>query len=330
MLIKDLIAHINKAISQLPQNYKSNFFVQQESDLTIYELNQLLKKYDPSEKEPLNAEEEVTTKSAGLFTDFLKDRWLRIQNTDAVYPHHHMSPANQICVELAKKLADCLRISPTALLIPDLEVQTISLAELGPAIDITDLLHRVVLSDDNKRVIEIQQASAKLQHTTNLKGKSLDLSEAEKDRVIHHSKFSEAVHVKVLDKEGEWTEPNGLKRKKTSLRAHLARVVTQECQSSYGEAGCLLLQTNLQKKLQASLLNSKKTFAEAMTAQELYVGDESHARAAFLPFLMLYRVELKSRADEYSGKLGQLSGYDKNTKFNAMEVLYQFSCLLNH
>lgn len=132
---------------------------------------------------------------------YLAKRFQRIINTDIVYPHAPLHPLNLICISLAKKLSPIFKISYLQLLIPTVEVLENPIT--GTSFDEPLQLHEFVLSQDNKRFIEIKPCldcaveDGDLKHTSLYNDKQQGLSKEEAERVRLHSAQTRAFYQQI-------------------------------------------------------------------------------------------------------------------------------------
>ena len=133
-----------------------------EAQCTILELKNLLDQLP---------DEEVSFQTLQPFLEFLKQRWERISNTCLAYPYGYSnSSATQMCLTLAETLAGALSqlhhlskpedvvnagISSYQLLMPTVTTKESLMGTLFTGSDLK--LHEFILSDDNKRFIEVKE-----------------------------------------------------------------------------------------------------------------------------------------------------------------------------
>lgn len=132
-----------------------------------------------------------------LFKQFFADRWERIKDTNLSYTVNPHVPFNALCFEIATYIAKYANenINPFQLLMPTIELKDNDVS--GTSLDEKDLtLNDFILSDDNKRFIDIfeclrlAEKDGTLRHMSLFKGEAKDLSKAEAQRIIHHSEYT--------------------------------------------------------------------------------------------------------------------------------------------
>ena len=143
------------------------------------------------------------------YIDFLTHRWQRIRGTSLCYTHAPNHPVNQLCIDIAKRIAESIS---TAEQFQDLEKGQGLYFLLMPSLTSdTDVygenihllgLNEFVLSDDEKVIIPIKtclyQASVseegRLRHVVDIDGIYPWLSESEIQRIKVHSKAARELH----------------------------------------------------------------------------------------------------------------------------------------
>jgi len=347
MQMKEFVTYVLKELSEIQnqneyldqKNYLDIYhLVYLESQRSIHELMYLLAEYTHSSLE-------VTEENVGPFFNFLRKRWERIQNTDAIYSHRYYTHANQICIKLANYFATVTSFKPYELLMPSLTKREY---------DYDEKLNTVILSDDNKTLIDVfqclQEAHTKkntqLKHTHPVCNKEC-LSELERDRVIKHSSFATHYWDAISRKKASFRE---FKNRKKALVNQIGRYAPL---SSYGKEGGDRLMaalyvpianlehlvSELQKypctvwdkyisninldELRDVLLNEKK-FDQAYIDQSKYRDEENYNRAILFLFFLLYRRELYARKDEYTSVSGLLFGKSKTEALIASEIPYTY------
>lgn len=165
-----------------------------EEIITIFEFTELLR---------TDLKKMATPESLQPFKNFLANRWQRIRGMHLAYPYCAHRKVSQLCLMLAQALATFFPESIYQLLMPTLTTSTN--ITTGTALNDDDLqLHHFVLSDDDSHFIEVlpclmnAEEDKLLKHTAifpewkeeGLFSSIKTLSENEKYRVIHHSRYT--------------------------------------------------------------------------------------------------------------------------------------------
>lgn len=165
-----------------------------ESEFTLYHLLLILQNAQP-------------TQIQSALRNFLKNRWNYIRDTDLQYLHDFQSPANHICIQIAKLLHELSGQSTLSLLMPSLKQVSpdsyITSSYLDESLD----LRQLILSDDNSRLIHIIDTldyainDGVLKHTALSKNQTHNLSTSEVERLLSRHpairEFYEAITNKV-------------------------------------------------------------------------------------------------------------------------------------
>lgn len=357
MLIKEFVQAVRKSLSTWSvTHYKfADIFVELESRRTIDRLNKMLDSY-------LSAgmgDSEATNESLIEFIDFLVTRWEKIQSTDASYPHNPNSPANVACRVLATEINLALhdKVSVAKLLMPTLEITHIESGD-NQQIEIDEVLHRIVLTDDNHFPIDIIKCISELKNSAILKmtceidGVRRELTHTEVDRVKSHSLAAAEYYTVMANYETRSKDAllDAAKRFKSKLRESEKFEVT----ATYGKKGVEKLRDRLHfsafiardnllqtvkeyplehrqqflnsielKKLKLLLLNTQ-TFEAVLADHTLFQGDEDHARTVMLALFTLYQRIITEREAEYASISGRFFGYHKEQKIKAVAVPIRF------
>ena len=190
---------------------KSSVIHALEAEFCLYHLELILQNSSPSQ-----------TQSA--LKNFLKNRWHYIRDTDLQYVHDFQSPANHMCIRIAKLLHELTGQSTLSLLMPSLKQVSPDSYITSSYLDESFDLRHLILSDDNSRLIHIIDTldyainDGVLKHTALFNKKTHHLSAREAARLLSRhpsvSDFFETLESKVqFEFHGE------------TLGAHLRRLI---------------------------------------------------------------------------------------------------------
>ena len=166
----------------------------------------------------------LPSQTQSALKNFLKNRWHFIRDTDIQYVHDFQSPANQMCIRIARLLHELTGQSTLGLLMPSLKQVSPDSYIISSYLDESLDLRHLVLSDDNSRLIHIIDTldfainDGVLKHTALFNKKTHHLSAREVARLLSRhpsvSDFFEAIKSKVqFEFHGE------------TLGAHLRRLI---------------------------------------------------------------------------------------------------------
>jgi hypothetical protein len=165
-----------------------------EAEFCLYHLQLILQNSQP-------------TQTQSALKNFLRNRWNYLRDTNLQYLHDFESPANQICIVIAKILHELTGHATLSLLMPSLKQVTPDSYITSSYLDEDLDLRHLILSDDNSRLIHIIDTldyainDGVLKHTALFNKKSHYLSVSETKRLLsrHPSvrDFYEALETKV-------------------------------------------------------------------------------------------------------------------------------------
>jgi len=254
---------MTRAVS--PQtSQRDEYFINLEVQLTFREFQSAI-----DQLKVFGTDKEMTADHAKILTDFLEKRWERIKSTDAMYNISLKSPANLLCRQAARFLADE----------KDLVKNKIYLALLMPTVkswrnartghEYASLyMHNFLLTDDNQYPIEIgylvediKENRLSISHKEGDAGVRLSPSEAE--RVMSHTtaiiQYYAAMKKLLRNKDYNQEEISATKlqiREVLSTEAYDRNTI----RSSYGNAGYNLLKANLLKRVDDLFENREQLF----------------------------------------------------------------------
>lgn len=141
--IEALTAEIN-SLTESSRDY--DMLIRLESAISLVELREIL----ASLKEELSAcDEVIKADHVKPLLDFLQERWIAIQNTDAIYPHSAGTLINRMCRIIARHLSPIVKKHPYDLLMPTVRFTNYNLK-----------LSEFILRDDGVTPLEVVQGFA--------------------------------------------------------------------------------------------------------------------------------------------------------------------------
>lgn len=245
---------------------RETYYIYLETQLTLRQMQAVI-----DQLKQFGGDTDITSTHTKLITDFLKTRWDRVKNTNAIYSIELQSRGNLVCIEAAEFLAKHLKDvvgnrSHFALLMPTVKSWRSSRVGIHD-IDMK-YLHNFLLTDDNRYCIEIgflkeSLKNGKLVLSHKEDGTERSLSEKEIRRVCEHSKVVEEYYqaIKPLLRDAKYHNTE-IGNKKLDLRDALSKpdYAKYGLGSTYGVEGQELLRANL-------LQNVDELFA---TSDQLY------------------------------------------------------------
>ncbi len=254
-----------KAQAVLPQTgQRDEYFINLEAQLTFKEFQSVI-----DQLTACGVEKEMTVDHAKILADFLEKRWERIKSTDAIYNIALRSPANLLCRQAAKFLADEKELVKNknylALLMPTVK----SWRNARSGHELANLyMHNFLLTDDNQYPIEVgysieslKDSRLAISHQEGNSGVRLTASEA--DRVMNHStpviRYYETIKKLLRNVDGNQDQLN---KEKLKLREALSNESYERntIHCSYGNAGHNLLKANLLKRVNDLFANREQLF----------------------------------------------------------------------
>src|SRR3990167_11504330 len=257
VLIGLLESNLQKHKEHAPTPQASNlaqretYFINLETQLKLRQMEAVI-----GQLKQFESDADITANHTKIITDFLKMRWDRIKNTNAIYSIELNSQSNELCMKIAVFLAKYLSQlvdgkNHFALMMPTVKSWSSSRTGLHD-ID-TKYPHNFLITHDNQFCIEIgylkealKGGNLVLSHKEG--GNERQLSDAEVSRVREHSKvvsdYYEAL-TKLLRQVGH--NGNTIADKKLVLRDALSKsdYGKHGIGSTYKEKGQDLLRNNL-------------------------------------------------------------------------------------
>ncbi|OGT63652.1 MAG: hypothetical protein A3E85_05080 [Gammaproteobacteria bacterium RIFCSPHIGHO2_12_FULL_45_12] len=349
MLMKTLLDHLNKFATNLSATAQkpSGLYVSLEDELTQWEFRTLIANLWVS------SEKTVTRESLAPIANWLKQRGLRIKNTDALPLHTPLSFANKLSMEVMRALHSVYKKEAIHFLFPDLEM---ALSVTGKRF-IDSKLQQVVLTDDGKHGIEVYTClnslarhGGELRVTSEMEGARRVLTANEASRVIQHSKASLDYYNKIVTQDSK-----GARAAKLTMREELKQEFTVT--ASYGPQSELRLKdlvftgavspfANRQALLDfmqnrigqaqwesfllgfnvqalTSLMLDGSTLTAVAQDVATYSADDRKNRAVLFALTLVY-MKTRAQSGPYTGLWGGLTGYSMENRMDCVRVLLDF------
>lgn len=354
MKVKDLVSASKKWLASLDvTKIHPDPFIQQEAEEALEKLQSILSSLEHS-NDPIN---EYSVKS---LLDFFLNRWEFIRGFDAIPMHNLHTPINELTWRIGLALEKELDRNVYSII-----ASTIKIIRNDPTLEKINYLkpNELVVSDQDDCAIEVyvsigRYANRKegkiLKHTVVTNGERKHLSEAEKQRVMHHSKkanelYQEADEIVALDLDNEGIKKSRKKATKQNRlenfddEDHRDYVVT----ATYGPKAHarfayklipnrekltkLLLKYPLdkwdqilnvfnQQDLRAMLLNGTD-YKVAAVNKDIYTKSEEENRTILVMYLHLLRRDYKECKEAYTGSSW---GWKKEIKENESDISYNY------
>lgn len=355
--IKDFVEPVLTQIKNLsPQKSCSNILLYVESQLAVEKLVCFLEKNASSDSG-------IFINVLRKFCDFLSERWFKIKNTDAIYPHHPETQANRAYFLLAESLGEIMHQSPYDLLMPTVGaiIHQMSRNNLS-----CFKFHEFILADDGTP-IEVAKClnDAAKNKTTKLFYTGLhkqQLNYNEKNRIINHSSLANKYYKEIELYEKYGTEDYKEVGEKFNDAIGQANYIVA---ATYGEQGQIRLAKNLLAGMKnrrvfietliglvpqerwkefisympteelSTLLFNNNSFNTTLMNKRTYTESMLYNRAIMFCFVEIYWRK-RAAGDRFSSIFGKLTDYTtgllgaftKDQKEEGVRLLQEF--LMSH